>query len=61
MKIWDWLQECHSTLTQTTKFLKMHVHTSMPAQDSSREGALAKILTSKYNHGLQICVCSCSI
>lgn len=29
----------------------------MPVQDSSREGALAKIWTSKHNHGLQnLCV-----
>lgn len=33
----------------------------MPIQDSSTEGALAKILTSKYKHRLQMCMCSCSI
>jgi len=29
---------------------------STPTQDSSREGAVAKILTSIYNHGLEICM-----
>lgn len=34
---------------------------STPIKEFSREGALTKILARKCNHGLEICVCSCSI